>query len=188
MAERARLRELRRSEFGQLMSQWAPEETSKADVARSLNYLNEFEKDLYFYINLMRLYPKKFKRLLWDNGPFFDQFLDELKRGLHKGSDYRRISDWLNKNSQASAIIPDQKSISILHCIGRKYAQRQSNPGSCLKSAGAWRLQSFYSESNYRDAINILLNSEDFEDIFSKGAVIAVEINNPSIKLFLNSN
>ncbi len=186
--ERLQRLDARRMEFQEAMSKWDEKELRAADITRSLSYLNDLEKDLYLYTNLIKLYPKKFKELIWDKGPFFDQLLPELEASLHNDSNYKRVSNWLATARTSSVLVPDQRSISVLRCVINKYLSGRENYKSCFQFAGAWRFQTFYSESNFNDVMNILLNPDDFNDLFSKGATIAMHKGDPSIKLFLTTN
>ncbi len=186
--ERLQKLEARKRAFEEAMSKWGQEELKAADVTRSLTYLNELEKDLYLYTNLIKLYPKKFKELIWDQGPFFDQLLPELENGIQKDPNYRRVSNWLSTAKSSSPTVPDQRSIDVLRCVIDRYLSGKENYKSCFQFAGAWRFATFYSESNFNDVMNIFLNPDDFNDLFAKGATMALHQGDPSIKLFLTTN
>ena len=49
--------------FSQIDSGWTNDEISNADVAREINDISDFEKDIILYHNLVRLYPKKYLKL-----------------------------------------------------------------------------------------------------------------------------
>lgn len=180
--------ELRQREFAITMTHWLSEEMTEADVTRDLNYLNELEKDLYLFTNLIKLYPKKFKELLWDKGPFFDQLVPDLEQGIRQDSNYKRVSNWLASAKPGTALIPKEEHISVLRCVIDRYLAGKENYKSCFKLAGSWRFQTFYSESNFNDVMNILLNPDDFNDLFSNGATMVLHKGDPSIKLFLTTN
>jgi len=180
--------ERRGQEFAIAMSQWVDDEMKQADATRELTYLNELEKDLYLYTNLIKLYPKKFKELIWDNGPFFDQLEPELEQGIRKDSNYKRVANWLASAKSGSALIPEEEHISVLRCVIDRYLSGKENYDSCFKLAGMWRFQTFYSESNFNDVMNILLNQDDFNDLFTNGATTVLHKGDPSIKLFLTTN
>ncbi|MEP1094501.1 MAG: hypothetical protein ABJG78_05295 [Cyclobacteriaceae bacterium] len=182
------LLERRGQEFAIAMSQWVDEEMKQADVTRELGYLNELEKDLYLYTNLIKLYPKKFKELIWDNGPFFDQLEPELEQGIRKDTNYRRVANWLASAKSGNALVPREEHISVLRCVIDRYLSGKENYKSCFQLAGAWRFQTFYSQSNFNDVMNILLNPDDFNDLFAKGATMVLHKGDPSIKLFLTTN
>ena len=44
-------------------NKWYKSEISNADVARNINNISDFEKDIILYHNLVRLYPKKYLEL-----------------------------------------------------------------------------------------------------------------------------
>ncbi len=46
--------------FGQNQSKWTRTEIAEADVARNINGISDFEKDVILYHNLVRLYPSKY--------------------------------------------------------------------------------------------------------------------------------
>lgn len=177
--------EVRKQEFQQAMSMWNTNELKAADATRSLNYLNDLEKDLYLYTNLIKLYPKKFKQLIWDKGPFFDQLLPELKENIHNDSNYKRVANYLSTAKSSKALVPDQESIEVMRCVIDRYLSGRENYKSCFRFAGAWRFQTYYSESNFNDVMNILLNPDDFNDLFVKGSMMAMHKAEPSIKVFL---
>ncbi|MEP5612497.1 MAG: hypothetical protein ABJP45_09625 [Cyclobacteriaceae bacterium] len=179
--------ERRGQEFAIAMSQWMDAEMTEADVTRELTYLNELEKDLYLYTNLIKLYPKKFKELIWDNGPFFDQLEPELEQGIRKDSNYKRVANWLATAKSGQALVPKEAHINALRCVVERYLSGKENYKSCFKLAGGWRFQTFYSESNFNDVMNILLNPDDFNDLFANGATIVLQKGDPSMKLFLTT-
>lgn len=175
-AELARRMELRKAEFTTLMSQWTKKEMAEADVCRSLSYLNDFEKELYFYINLIRLYPSKFKKLIWDNGPYFDQFLEDQQASLHHESGYRKVAQTLGTAKGGVIFIPAKESIEAGRCILRNY-QQSSNPVDCYADSGfrSWWVQTFFPEDAYNDIMQIFLTPRYFNDIFFSNALTVVE-------------
>ena len=183
LAEEARRMELdkrmeeRRAEFSELMSQWTKKERAEADVCRSLSYLNDFEKDLYFYVNLIRLYPRKFKKLIWDNGPYFDRFLADLQNDLHRESSYRKVAQTLASVQGGISFVPTEKEVQAGRCIITESEKGISNPASCYFDAGfrSWWKQSFFPEDNYNDIMKILMTPKLFEGIFFKNALVVVE-------------
>lgn len=73
-------------------SEWTADERAAASNASSLKYLNEVEKEVFFYLNLMRTDPPRFARTYaaeyngdtgWEKGYAFDErkqnLLEELK-------------------------------------------------------------------------------------------------------------
>lgn len=175
----------RMQEFEEVMGQWDELEMKTADVARSLNYLNDLEKDLYFYTNLMRLYPKKFKTLIWDQGPFFNQSLDELENGIQREASYLTVANWLNRNGGQAAFIPAEKHIRVLRCVIQTYLAKKEDYRKCFEFAGSWRYQTYYSASNFEDVMNILLTAKDFNDLINNRATLAIHQGNPSVKVFV---
>ena len=186
--EEERLLVIREKEFEVAMSKWNGDEIRSADVNRFLDYLNDLEKDLYFYTNLIRINPKKFKEMIWDQGPFFDQPLADLKEGLHKESPYKMVAKWLESSSSKTVFVPDEKHISVLRCVVERYLSGKENYRTCFKFGGAWRFQTFYAQSNFNDVMNILLTPQDFDDLFSNSATMILHKGEPSIKVFVTPN
>lgn len=186
--ETDRLMTERENAFASAMKEWNEEEISTADVTRSITYLNDLEKDLYFYTNLMRLNPKKFKEVIWDQGPFFDRLLPELKEGLHQENQYLVVSDWLETANSQQAFVPEKKQIEALRCVIEKFLAGKKDNKECFKIAGGWRLQTYYSESNFNDVMNILLTAADFQDLFVKNGSLALHKSEPSVKVFFTPN
>ena len=176
-AELARRMELRKKEFSTLMSQWTKKEMAEADVCRSLSYLNDFEKELYFYINLIRLYPSKFKKLIWDNGPYFDQFIEDQQVSLHQYPSYLKVAKTLGGVKGGIGFIPSEKSIQAGRCIIKEYSNGVSNPTDCYSNAGfrSWWIQTFYPHETYNDIMQIFLTPKYFNDIFFSNATVVVE-------------
>ena len=181
MAERA-------NAFIKAMEEWNDDEIQAADVTRSIPYLNELEKDLYFYTNLMRLNPKKFKKVIWDQGPFFNQLLPELKESIHQEDQYRIVSAWLETARPQRAVVPEKKRIEALRCVLEKFLAGERNQNDCFTLAGGWRIQTYYSESNFNDVMNILLTPDDFQDLFAKNGSLALHKSEPSVKAFFTPN
>ncbi len=172
MAERAKLLEARKAEFDEAMNQWSDDEIKTADIARSANYLTEIEKELYLYINLMRTRPQKFKKLIWDNGPFFDQLLGDVKQTTHKAPSYKTVASWLTRAQPTTAILPTEEQITVGKCAAERYLKRSGNPTKCITGSGfrSWSLSTFYQSDNYTDVMNIFLVEDDFKAIFETNA------------------
>lgn len=181
---RDRLIASRQQELEAIIRDWDRKELEAANAVRSVSYLNDLEKDLYFYTNLMRLNPKKFKEAIWDQGPFFDKLLPDLKQELHGEDQYKKVARWLEISSPGKAVIPDEKRIAVLRCVIEKHLSKKENYNACFKLAGAWRFQTYYSESNFNDVMNILLTPRDFDDLFVQKSTMALQKSDPSIKVF----
>lgn len=183
-AERQRLLGLRAEKFKGLLDQFSTTERRAADVGRNLAYLTEFEKDFYFYYNLARMYPRKFKKLIWDEGPFFDQFWEE-QADLRRQSGFLRMNRLLSSNQPKPAFVPQKKYMDAGRCVVKRW-KAGKNSTECLPGPGAWRLQTFYSEKAYNDIIGIFMNEKDFNDLFTKGShIIVVENDYQWTKVFL---
>lgn len=75
-------------------NQWTEAERKQANSAVSADYLTQVEKEIYYYLNLMRINPPRFAETYakayngstgWENGFAFDERKDSLLRELaHK--------------------------------------------------------------------------------------------------------
>lgn len=171
--ERKRLERL--AQFDVQMGKWTASEKAEADVNRNSSFLNAFEKDLFYYLNLARLYPKKFRELLWSQGPFFNIPLETQQASLHILEKYWKVDLFFKKNQALPAIKISEEVADMGHCVATRYLSRRGNPTACIKGFRSWRLQTFYTENNYNDAMNILLVREDFNDLFVKGSTLLVQ-------------
>jgi hypothetical protein len=172
-AEEAKKREERLKQFDIMWTKWTTDEKAAADVGRSLPYLTELEKDFYFHVNLIRMYPKKYRELIWQNGPYFDQFLDELKSGLHKEAGYLMVDRYLQLAVAKPALVPSERYINAGHCIADGFRNGQSNLLSCLNGGGSYQVQSFFEEDNYHDIMKFLMDEKTFQGLFNQGMTIA---------------
>ncbi len=167
LAERAK-------EFDVMLAQWTTDEKAKANVCRSLAYLNDLEKDFYFYLNLLRLYPQKFKKVLWDQGPFFDQLLEDLRADLHKESGYLMVANHLKLSSPAAAIIPQERMVKTGRCLAKGFANGESNLNSCLQGGGSWQIASYYEQDSYRDIMTFLMDAKTFNAVFKQNNIVVL--------------
>ncbi len=183
-AERARLLEIRADRFEELLAQFSESERSGADVGRNLTYLTPFEKEFYFFYNLARMYPVKFKKLILEEGPYYDQFKEE-QADVRSSAGYLRLAKHLQLSEPKPAFIPDKKYMDAGDCVVKKW-KAGANSTSCLPGPGAWRLQTYSSYSDYNDIIDIFLTDKDFDDLFGKNAhLIVVEADGMMAKVFL---
>ena len=167
--------ELRAKEFDVMMAMWTAEEKSKADVCRNLDYLNDLEKDFYFYANLIRLYPKKFKEILWDKGPYFDQLLEDLETGLHQEENYQRIAKHLRLSLPGQPLIPDPIAVEKGRCIIEGWARGDKNINACLRGSGSWQIHSYYAQDDYYDIMQFLMDAATFNALFKQSTTILLE-------------
>ena len=172
---RAKELELRAKEFDMMMNSWTDEEKSKADICRNLDYLNDLEKDFYFYANLMRLYPKKFKEAFWDKGPYFDQLLEDLKPGLHQEEDYQRIAKHLTLSLPGQPLLPNPIAVEKGRCLIKGWARGDKNLNSCLRGSGSWRIHSYYAQNDYYDIMQFLMDADTFNALFKQNTTILLE-------------
>lgn len=183
-ADRKQRLEERSLEFQTLLGQFTTAEQSAADAGRSLNYLTEFEKDFYFYLNLVRMFPSKFKRLIWDEGPYFDQFKEE-QEDLINESGFKQLEKYLSLTNSKPAFVPEKEYMDAGRCVVEKW-RSGGNSTSCLPGPGAWRLQTFYPETHYKDFIATLTTSKDFDDLLNKNAhMIVVDEGGQAVKVFI---
>ena len=157
-----------------MMGKWSQAEKSAADICRALPYLNNLEKDFYFYTNLIRLYPKKFKEILWDNGPYFDVLLSDLQVGLHNESGYQNVANYLKSARPGTALMPNEIAVGKGRCIMEAWANGSSNVNSCLKGSGSWQIHSYFPEDNYRDIMLFLMDAKTFNALFNQQTTILI--------------
>ena len=174
-AELNKKMDARAKEFDVMMAAWTPDEKAKADVCRGLTYLNDLEKDFYFYVNLMRLYPQKFKKVLWDQGPFYDQQLDDLRMGLHKESGYLMVANHLRLTAPAPAIIPQERLVEVGRCVLRAIANGQSNATNCLQGGGYWQMESYFGQDDYKDIMTFLMETKTFNAVFKQNYTLLIQ-------------
>ena len=118
--------------FGQ---EWNKNEISKADKARNISYLTENEKDVILYLNLARMYPKKFAAIEvvnWDRPSEWAP----LSNDIYKNS----LIQSLNQMNSLNPIYPDRDLYITANCL----AKEQSLSGkighdrkSCRENTGA---------------------------------------------------
>ena len=93
---------------------WSDSEIEKANTAKDVTYLTQVEKDVILYVNLARLYPKKFNRIEVTGyyGPpeYYNylkgsKYITSLKRHLNKMSPMNVVvpSDGMNINAKCFA-------------------------------------------------------------------------------------
>lgn len=100
-------------------SEWTLEELGQAKTADSCDYLIGIEKDAVMYLNLARLFPKKFKEI-------------ELQGyyGTEKYGDYLKGSPWiatldstLDTLTSMPALIPDKALFSHAQCFAAEMGE-----------------------------------------------------------------
>ncbi len=176
--------EERSLQFQKLLNEFTPAEQSAADVGRNLGYLTEFEKDFYFYLNLVRMYPSKFKRLIWDEGPYFDRFKEE-QESLNSEPGFRQMEKYLRFYNPKPAFVPKKEFMDAGRCVVSKWRSGGSST-ACLPGQGAWRLQTYYPENHYNDFIATLTTSKDFDDLLNKNShLIVVDEGGAAVKVFI---
>lgn len=159
---------------------WDKREFKAADVNRKAKHLNDLEKDFYLYINLMRINPKKFKKEIWEQGPY----LDPLEEGVQAKEEFKVVSQWLENAEPLEPISPDKNTIANLQCFIEGFLGQKSNNGCFRGSSGSSRLKTYYSTSRFDGIMSILLTADDFQDIFVENNVIALQEGDPSVMAF----
>jgi hypothetical protein len=172
-AELERKLKLRQAEFTTQMAKWTAEERRNADVCRSFAYLSDYEKDVYFFVNLARLYPKKFKTLIWDQGPYFDELLEDLKDGLHNEKSYLDVGNYLSTASPQKALIPTEPQMDMGRCVLNNYLNN-AKPLACMNGMGSWFGYTGYSENEYNDIMKLFMKSFFFSGVIKGNQLCAV--------------
>lgn len=174
-SEAAKRLEERVKQFDIMWTKWTPAEKAAADVCRSLPYLTDLEKDFYYHVNLIRLYPKTYRERVWQNGPFFDQLLEELQSGLHKEAGYLMVDRYLQLSLTKPAFVPTERYITAGHCIGVGFSNGQSNLlSSCLNGGGSYQVQSYFEGDNYHDIMKFLMDEKTFQGLFNQGMTVTI--------------
>ena len=142
------------------------------DAARSLNYLTDREKDFYMYINMIRVYPQKFKELFWDNGPYFDEDLEEQEEGIQMEPTYITAGQNLKTAGSGSALIPSEDLVKIGRCVGREMDRKNKFSLQNINcNTGQIEVSTYIPDDAYRFVVDQLL-SEDFNVISKKGRIL----------------
>lgn len=63
---------------------WKPEQIQKANTAKDISYLTNDEKDIVLYLNLVRLYPKQFMKIVFHYSKDTIKTLDSYEQSLYK--------------------------------------------------------------------------------------------------------
>lgn len=92
---------------------WTADELKQANTAKDFPDFNQIEKETLLYINLARLYPKKFMEIeLKDyNGPTNNS--DYLKNSPYKKS----LINTLRSNKALTAMVPDKPLTEFAKCF-----------------------------------------------------------------------
>lgn len=89
--------------------QWTIQEFSAANTAKDIKVLNSEEKEVIRYVNLARMFPKKFASI---------EIKKAIDEELYKESDYTKsLIVLLNKMSPVAAISFDESMYQIAKCF-----------------------------------------------------------------------
>jgi hypothetical protein len=95
---------------------WTPEQLTKANTAKDINYLTQTEKDAVLYINLARLYPKLFVTIELEKYYGTEKYSDYLKDSKYKKS----LIEKLNSIRPAGALLPDMGCYENAKCFAKE--------------------------------------------------------------------
>ena len=171
--------------FSQIDNGWTNDEISNADVAREINDISDFEKDIILYHNLVRLYPKKYLKLEilnWREDIYpkdtlkFDFIWDETNLNSNY---YKSLIKTLKKQNKLSKLEFDRQLYKDALCL----AKEQSKNGKvghkryrCDK-VNYWE-SCDYGSYNGRDVVNSLLIDEGVKDLMHRNTIL-----NPNISI-----
>lgn len=169
--------------FGQFYGQaddWSIEELSQARTADSCSYIGEIEKDAIMYLNLARLFPKKFKEL-------------ELKGyiGTRKYGDYLKDSPWiasLDSTLDTISAMPALRPDTALYAHAKCFAIEIGDNGTvgherlnCEKNKRYGECSSFGME-NGKDIIMQMLIDHNISGLGHRKQCL--DLNNKSIGIY----
>lgn len=164
--------EAKEAVLNNLLKNWTEEERAQADVCSSLSYLNPKEKDIYFIVNLARLYPQRFKKHIWDN---WSKFGPELVKGEEDyPAGYQEVSEFLATMYPREVYIPKQSLVNEARCLSSKWADKDKNYESCLTNEYSWKLDTFYPENSYKDKFYILSEPEGGNVLIISEGIITI--------------
>jgi len=98
---------------------WTEEELAMANTAKDANFLTQEEKDVFLYLNLARLYPKKFAEFEVKNYTPPAKYGDYLKNSPYVKS----LIQELKKQKPLSVIYPDEEMYEEALCLVREQAK-----------------------------------------------------------------
>ena len=165
--------------FGQNQSKWTRTEIAEADVARNINGISDFEKDVILYHNLVRLYPNKYLQVEILNLNDDLQTKDKIKfpnnwRGTDINSDYyKSLISTLSIQKPLPKLIFDYGLSSTAKCLAKEQSangRTGHNRINCpeISSVASNRNMGYgtaencgYGKYNGKDAVNNLLIDED---------------------------
>jgi uncharacterized protein YkwD len=165
--------------FGQNQSKWTRTEIAEADVARNINGISDFEKDVILYHNLVRLYPSKYLQVEILNLNDDLQTKDKIKfpnnwRGTDINSHYyKSLISTLSRQQPLPKLTFDYGLSSTAKCLAKEQSVNGStghNRINCPKISSIISTRNMgygtgencgYGKYNGKDAVNNLLIDED---------------------------
>ncbi len=165
--------------FGQNQSKWTRTEIAEADVARNINGISDFEKDVILYHNLVRLYPSKYLQVEILNLNDDLQTKDKIKfpnnwRGTDINSHYyKSLISTLSRQQPLPKLSFDYGLSSTAKCLAKEQSVNGStghNRINCPKISSIISTRNMgygtgencgYGKYNGKDAVNNLLIDED---------------------------
>ena len=168
-----KIEDKRQEKFKKYINTFTEAEQEKADACRSMTYLNEKEKDIYFLINLMRLYPQRFKREVWDK---WEDFGPALKREEHADHElgYQEVSDFLATAYPREIYIPSEKLIQEASCSANKWHEKDPNYQKCLTGQYGWKLDTYHSEGVFIDRLKFLTEANGGNVLIMNEGVVSI--------------
>jgi len=149
--------------------EWNKKEISKADKARNISYLTENEKDVILYLNLARMYPKKFASIEVANWDRPSEWAS-LPNDIYKNS----LLQTLNQINSLNPIYPDKDQYTTAACL----AKEQSLSGEighhrkkCKDNSGAENCS--YGMYKGRDVVIQLLIDHDVPSLGHRKSFLA---------------
>lgn len=165
---------VKKEKFDNFMSTWSASELSAADVCRDLNYLTDTEKDIYQWVNLMRLYPQRFKKEIWDKWSEFGPELTKVGEVDYKIG-YDQVASKLSYVAPRKAFVPDEKIVKEARCLGQKWLAKDQTYANCFTQQYSWKLDTFYPESAFVDKLKILTEPDGGNILVLNAAIITIE-------------
>jgi|GEM_PF-1043697 len=160
--------------FDELMQTWTAEEQKQADVCRNLNYITDTEKEIYYLVNLMRLFPQRFKAAIWDHWSEYGPELTKEGEVDHKLG-YDQVKQRLATASPRTVFIPDEGIVKEARCLSEKWLAKDQGYTNCLTQQYGWRLDTFYPESDFIDRLKILTEPEGGNMLILDKGIIALQ-------------
>lgn len=92
---------------------WTEAELKAANTAKDVPFLDSIERDVVLYINLARLYPKKFMEIEVKEYAGTDEYVDYVKNSTYKAS----LIKQLKTMKALPALMPNDKMSSNADCF-----------------------------------------------------------------------